>query len=71
MAVPLAMTLYTSFQNYSLLTPMNVSFAGFFNDQSFYSDPPFYLSIWNTLPLVLGLLAITVAERSNGSRQTA
>ena len=31
MAVPLAMTLYYSFQNYNLLTPMNVSFAGFFN----------------------------------------
>jgi len=60
MAVPLAMTLYYSFQNYNLLTPMNVSFAGFFNYQYFYTDPAFFQSIWNTLLLVLGVLAITV-----------
>ncbi|WP_312405582.1 sugar ABC transporter permease [Rhizobium sp.] len=60
MAVPLAMTLYYSFQNYNLLTPMNVSFAGFFNYQYFYTDPAFFQSIWNTLVLVLGVLAITV-----------
>ncbi len=60
MVVPLAMTLYYSFQNYNLLTPMNVSFAGFFNYQYFYTDPAFFQSIWNTLLLVLGVLAITV-----------
>ncbi|SFB19350.1 sorbitol/mannitol transport system permease protein [Rhizobium sp. NFR07] len=60
MVVPLAMTLYYSFQNYNLLTPMNVSFAGFFNYQYFYTDPAFFQSIWNTLVLVLGVLAITV-----------
>ena len=60
MAVPLAMTLYYSFQNYNLLTPQNVSFAGFFNYQYFYTDPAFFQSIWNTLVLVLGVLAITV-----------
>ncbi|MBB4346609.1 carbohydrate ABC transporter permease [Aliirhizobium cellulosilyticum] len=60
MAVPLAMTLYYSFQNYNLLTPTNVSFAGFFNYQYFYTDPAFFQSIWNTLLLVLGVLAITV-----------
>ncbi|AYD02344.1 sugar ABC transporter permease [Neorhizobium sp. NCHU2750] len=60
MAVPLAMTLYYSFQNYNLLTPMNVSFAGFFNYQYFYTDPAFFQSIWNTLVLVVGVLAITV-----------
>ncbi len=60
MVVPLAITLYYSFQNYNLLTPMNVSFAGFFNYQYFYTDPAFFQSIWNTLLLVLGVLAITV-----------
>jgi sorbitol/mannitol transport system permease protein len=60
MVVPLAMTLYYSFQNYNLLTPMNVSWAGFFNYQYFYTDPAFFQSIWNTLVLVLGVLAITV-----------
>ncbi len=60
MIVPLAMTLYYSFQNYNLLTPMNVSFAGFFNYQYFYTDPAFFQSIWNTLVLVIGVLAITV-----------
>ena len=60
MAVPLAMTLYYSFQNYNLLTPMNVSFAGFFNYQYFYTDPAFFQSIWNTLVIVGGVLLITV-----------
>jgi ABC-type sugar transport system permease subunit len=31
MIVPLAMTLWFSFQNYNLLNPGNVSFAGLFN----------------------------------------
>jgi sorbitol/mannitol transport system permease protein len=60
MVVPLSMTLYYSFQNYNLLTPMNISFAGFFNYQYFYTDPAFFQSIWNTLVLVLGVLCITV-----------
>lgn len=60
MIVPLAMTLYYSFMNYSLLNPAPPSWAGFFNYQYFYSDPAFWASIWNTLVLVLGVLAITV-----------
>lgn len=60
MIVPLAMTLWFSFQNYNLLNPGNVSFAGLFNYQYFYSDPAFFQSIWNTLVLVLGVLLITV-----------
>ena len=60
MVVPLAMTLWYSFQNYNLLTPQNVSFAGFFNYIYFYTDPAFFQSIWNTLVLVLGVLLITV-----------
>ncbi|TCQ27525.1 carbohydrate ABC transporter permease [Rhizobium sp. PP-CC-3G-465] len=60
MIVPLAMTLWFSFQNYNLLNPGNVSFAGLFNYQYFYSDPAFFQSIWNTLVIVVGVLAITV-----------
>ncbi|WP_102959079.1 carbohydrate ABC transporter permease [Mangrovicella endophytica] len=60
MIVPLAMTLWFSFQNYNLLTPGNNSFAGFFNYQYFYTDPAFFQSIWNTLLLVVGVLLITV-----------
>jgi len=60
MIVPLAMTLWFSFQNYNLLNPGNVSFAGLFNYQYFYSDPAFFQAIWNTLILVLGVLLITV-----------
>lgn len=60
MIVPLAMTLWFSFQNYNLLNPANVSWAGFFNYRFFYTDPAFFQSIWNTLLLVGGVLLITV-----------
>jgi len=60
MIVPLSMTLWFSFQNYNLLNPANVSFAGLFNYRFFYTDPAFLQSIWNTLLLVGGVLTITV-----------
>ncbi|CUW98772.1 Permease component of ABC-type sugar transporter [Agrobacterium fabacearum TT111] len=60
MIVPLAMTLWFSFQNYNLLNPANVSFAGLFNYQYFYTDPAFFQSIFNTLAIVGGVLLITV-----------
>ncbi|WP_111559173.1 carbohydrate ABC transporter permease [Paracoccus sediminilitoris] len=60
MIVPLGMTLYYSFLNYNLLNPTGTSWAGWFNYQYFYSDPAFFDAIWNTLVLVLGVLAITV-----------
>lgn len=60
MIVPLAMTMWFSFQNYNLLNPANVSFAGLFNYQYFYTDPAFFQSILNTLVIVIGVLAITV-----------
>lgn len=60
MVVPLAMTLWFSFQNYNLLNPANVSFGGLFNYRFFYTDPAFFQSIWNTLVIVLGVLLITV-----------
>ncbi len=54
------MTLYYSFLNYNLLNPASISWAGWFNYQYFYTDPAFFDAIWNTLALVLGVLAITV-----------
>ena len=60
MIVPLAMTLWFSFQNYNLLNPANVSWAGLFNYQFFYTDPAFFQSVWNTLLIVGGVLLITI-----------
>jgi sorbitol/mannitol transport system permease protein len=60
MIVPLAMTLWFSFQNYNLLNPGMQSFAGWFNYQYFLSDPAFMQALWNTLLLVGGVLLITV-----------
>jgi sorbitol/mannitol transport system permease protein len=60
MIVPLVMTLWYSFQNYNLLNPANRGFAGLFNYVYFYTDPAFFVSILNTLTIVLGVLAITV-----------
>ena len=60
MIVPLAMTLWFSFQNYNLLNPIGDSFAGLFNYTHFYTDPAFFQSICNTLVIVVGVLLITV-----------
>ncbi|PSJ62276.1 carbohydrate ABC transporter permease [Pseudaminobacter soli (ex Li et al. 2025)] len=60
MIVPLAMTLWYSFQNYNLLNPVMRSFAGFDNYRYFYTDPAFFESIANTLAIVVGVLLITV-----------
>ncbi len=59
MIVPLALTLWFSFQNYNLLNPVT-SFAGWTNYTYFLTDPAFLQAIGNTLILVLGVLAITV-----------
>jgi sorbitol/mannitol transport system permease protein len=45
MIVPLAMTIWFSFQNYNLLNPGNESFVGFSTTKYFYSDPAFFQSI--------------------------
>src|SRR5688572_31093062 len=60
MIVPLALTLWFSFQNYNILRPERQSFAGFDNFIYVYTDPAFWQSITNTLIIVLGVLAITV-----------
>ena len=60
MLVPLAMTVWFSFQNYNLLNPGMQSFAGWFNYRYFLTDPAFVQALWNTLLLVAGVLLITV-----------
>ena len=59
MVVPLAATLYYSFQNYTLLNPV-ISFAGWDNYYYFLTDPAFSSAILNTILLVGGSLLITV-----------
>ena len=60
MAVPLALTLWYSFQNYNLLNPLNSGFAGWSNYYYFLTDPSFFQAFGNTLILTLSVLAITV-----------
>lgn len=59
MVLPLAATLYYSFQNYTLLNPV-VSFAGWNNYYYFITDPAFGAAVLNTIYLVGGVLLITV-----------
>lgn len=60
MAVPLAMTLYYSFRFYRLLSPDRTGWTGLSNYQWFLNSPDFWLAMFNTLVLVLGVLLITV-----------
>ena len=60
MIVPLAFTLWFSFQQYNPLNPIRDGFVGFSNYALFYSNPAFLQSILNTLILVASVLLITV-----------
>ena len=60
MIVPLALTLFFSFQRYNLLYPDRSGFIGWQNYANFVASPAFYSAIGNTLILTLGVLAITV-----------
>ncbi|MCB1494500.1 MAG: sugar ABC transporter permease [Bauldia sp.] len=60
MAVPLALTLWYSFQTYNLLNPLNSGFAGWTNYYYFLTDPSFFTAFGNTLVLTISVLAITV-----------
>jgi sorbitol/mannitol transport system permease protein len=60
MIVPLVMTLWFSFQNYSLMNPMMTGFAGWENYRYVIGDPSFTTALINTLLLVGGVLLITV-----------
>jgi polyol transport system permease protein len=60
MIVPLALTLWYSFQRYNLLNPINSGFAGWSNYYYFLTDPSFFQAFGNTLTLTVSVLAITV-----------
>lgn len=58
--VPLAMTLYYSFQRYDLLYPERRGFIGVTNYSLLFTDPAFWTAIINTLVLVLSVLVISI-----------
>jgi sorbitol/mannitol transport system permease protein len=60
MIVPLVMTLWFSFQRYSLLDPTVTGFAGLDNYTFLVTDPDFWVSLINTLILVGSVLVVTV-----------
>ena len=60
MIVPLAMTLWFSFQQYNPLNPIRDGFVGFSNYMLFFNNPAFLAAIINTLLIVVSVLLITV-----------
>jgi sorbitol/mannitol transport system permease protein len=60
MIVPLAMTLWFSFQYYNLLYPDRAGFAGIENYRYLLTDPSLWTAMLNTLLLVGWVLVITV-----------
>ena len=60
MIVPLAMTLWFSFQYYNLLYPERSGFAGIENYSYLLTDPSLWTAMLNTLYLVGWVLVITV-----------
>ena len=60
MIVPLVMTLWFSFQYYNLVNPEVTGFAGLDNYRYLVTDPDFWVSLENTLILLLAVLIVTV-----------
>jgi sorbitol/mannitol transport system permease protein len=60
MIVPLALTVWFSFQRYNLVVPTIRGFAGFENYQFLLTDPALWTAMLNTLYLVGWVLVITV-----------
>lgn len=60
MIVPLAMTLYYSFQDYNLMMPDMRGFAGGLSYELLFTDPVFWDALLNTLLLVATCLLVTV-----------
>jgi sorbitol/mannitol transport system permease protein len=60
MIVPLAMTLWFSFQYYNLINPFVTGFAGVSNYAFLLSDPGLWSAIANTLILLGSVLAISI-----------
>lgn len=61
MIVPLALTLWFSFQRYNLLNPTVTGFAGLENYQFLFEDPALWDAVANTLLLVGSVLVISIA----------
>ncbi|MET0574736.1 MAG: sugar ABC transporter permease [Mesorhizobium sp.] len=60
MIVPLAFTLWFSFQQYNPLNPIRDGFIGFSNYMLFFNNPAFAAAIINTLLIVVCVLLITI-----------
>jgi sorbitol/mannitol transport system permease protein len=60
MIVPLVMTLWFSFQRYNLISPEQNGFAGIDNYDFLVTDPDFWVSLQNTMTLLISVLVITV-----------
>jgi len=60
MIVPLAMTIWFSFQRFNLLNPDARQFIGIENFTFILSDPGFWISIGITIILVVSVLVITI-----------
>jgi sorbitol/mannitol transport system permease protein len=60
MIVPLAFTLWFSFQQYNPLNPIRDGFVGFSNYMLFFNNPAFTAAIINTLLIVVCVLLITI-----------
>ncbi|MFL9879160.1 sugar ABC transporter permease [Herbaspirillum rhizosphaerae] len=60
MIVPLAMTVYFSFNRYNLMAPDQTGFVGLENYQFLLEDPAFWPSIANTALLIGAVLGISV-----------
>ena len=60
MIVPLVMTLWFSFEYYNLINPTVSGFAGIDNYEFLVTDPDFWVSLQNTLILLVSVLVITV-----------
>ncbi len=60
MIVPLAMTVYFSFNRYNLMSPDQTGFVGFDNYRFLLEDPAFWPSIGNTAVLIGSVLSVSV-----------
>lgn len=60
MVVPLAMTVWFSFQRYNLLNPLLTGFAGWDNYEFLLTDPALWTALINTLLLVGWVLVLSV-----------
>ena len=61
MLIPLGLTVYFSLLRYNLLMPGMEQWTGLDNYRYFLTDPAFFAALSNTLVLVGGVLAITIA----------